>query len=81
MAEDGPKAVVDEPEPIVDGLRSVGSRKSTGLPAAAGMLLLMGAVALAFLAPSPLWFLVYPLLIVGSLAGLATAVVRLLRNF
>ncbi len=49
--------------------------------AAAGLALLGLAVALAFFAPSPQWFLLYPLLILGGLAALATAAAWLLRYF
>jgi hypothetical protein len=46
-----------------------------------GMGLLALALALTFVSPSVLWFLLYPLLIVGALVALATAVALLMRFF
>ncbi len=46
-----------------------------------GALLIAAIVALTLFAPSALWFLLYPLLILGALGTLAMAVVLLLRFF
>jgi hypothetical protein len=46
----------------------------------AGVVLLVVALVLTFVAPSALWFLLYPLLIIGGLWALLTAVSWLLRN-
>ena len=45
-----------------------------------GLGLLAVAAVLTFVAPSALWFLLYPLLIVGGLWALLTAVSWLLRH-
>ena len=45
-----------------------------------GALLLAGVLALNFLAPTALWFLLYPLLILGGLLALLTAISLLLRH-
>lgn len=44
-----------------------------------GALLTASIVALTLFAPSALWFLLYPLLILGALGAMAMAVVLLLR--
>lgn len=46
-----------------------------------GLLLLAGIVVVTVAAPSALWFLIYPVLILGALAALATAAAWLLRHF
>jgi hypothetical protein len=45
-----------------------------------GFALLALAVVVTFVAPSALWFLLYPLLIIGGLWALLTAVSWLLRH-
>ncbi len=45
-----------------------------------GVLLLATVLILNFLAPTALWFLFYPLLILGGLLALLTAVSFLLRH-
>jgi hypothetical protein len=47
--------------------------------APSGLVLLAAAVVLNFVAPSVLWFLLYPVLILGAMAALATAAAWLLR--
>jgi hypothetical protein len=65
-----------------DGLRSVsGGVKWTAPVAIIGAALLVVAVVLAFVAPSPAWFLLYPVLIVAAVGGLATVAAWLLRHF
>ncbi len=49
--------------------------------AIAGVALLALLVPLTFFAPSVVWFLAFPVLIVSSLAALATAAAFLLRRF
>jgi hypothetical protein len=76
----------DEPagrrQPPLRNLRPASASAKWSAPAAAfGALLLVGAVVLAFVAPSPLWFLLYPLLVVGAVGALATAAAWLLRHF
>ncbi|HXG23481.1 MAG TPA: hypothetical protein VNJ09_02915 [Chthonomonadales bacterium] len=69
------------PEPA-EHLRSLRSEarsvKALGL---LGVGLLALALALTFASSSALWFLLYPLLIVGGLAALATAIALLMRFF
>jgi hypothetical protein len=43
--------------------------------------MLLIALILAAVAPSPAWFLLYPLLVVGAVAALATGAAWLLRHF
>ncbi len=44
-----------------------------------GGIALVLAVVLVFVAPSPAWFLLYPVLILAGIAALATAVAWMLR--
>ncbi len=46
-----------------------------------GALLLILVVLLTLFAPSVLWFLAYPLLIIGALGALAYGVAYLMRHF
>ena len=46
-----------------------------------GAVLVLAAVLLTLLAPSVLWFLAYPLLIIGALGALAYAAAFLIRQF
>jgi len=46
-----------------------------------GLGLLLAALALTFLVPSSPWLLLYPLLIIGGLAALTSAVAFLMRHF
>ena len=46
-----------------------------------GIVLLLLVVALTFFAPSALWFLLYPVLILGALAALTAAAAWLMRHF
>lgn len=65
-----------------DSLRTVSAGARWTAPAAVvGIALLALAIVLAFVAPSPTWFLLYPLLVVGSIGALATVVVWMLRHF
>jgi len=45
-----------------------------------GLLLFASTGVLTFVAPNALWFLLYPVLILGALAALATAAAWLLRH-
>lgn len=74
------------PQPLSEApagsLRPVDSAARWTVPAAiGGALFLVVAVVLAFVAPSPLWFLLYPLLVVGAVAALTTVAAWLLRHF
>ena len=55
--------------------------KWTSPAAIAGVALLMVSVVLAFVAPSPLWFLLYPVLIVGAVGALTATAAWLIRHF
>jgi hypothetical protein len=72
-----------EPPPRpAEHLRSLRSKaRSVKVMGPLGMGLLALALALTFVSPSVLWFLLYPLLIVGALVALATAVALLMRFF
>ena len=74
---------MDEPPiPHSDHLREIKheSRISAGfLPM--GALLLAAAILLTVFAPSVLWLLAYPILILAALAALFAGVALLLRNF
>ena len=69
-------------EPLHDSLRMASSMaKWTGPAAIGGIALLVIAIVLAFVAPHPIWFLLYPLLIVAAVAVLTTAAAWHLRHF
>lgn len=71
----------DVPGPA-DHLRVIGG--SSGWVrrlAVIGAFLILLAVLLTIFAPSVLWFLAYPLLIVGALGALAYAAAFLIRQF
>lgn len=55
--------------------------RAAGAAAAAGALLLVVLVGVAWRATSALWFLVFPLLLVGLLAAAGLAVLWILRHF
>jgi hypothetical protein len=69
------------PEPP-DHLRPIGGsiRWLKGF-APVGLVLLAAAALLTFVAPSALWFLLYPVLIVGGLTLLMTIVAWMMRHF
>ncbi|HXF81959.1 MAG TPA: hypothetical protein VNN19_04320 [bacterium] len=55
--------------------------RGAGLTALAGALLFAGLIGIAWRATSPLWFLIFPLLVLGLLAALGVAVLWILRHF
>ena len=73
------RPATDEPRPAehLRSLREPGRwARTLGM---AGLLLLAAALVLTFTANSALWFLAYPILILGAAAALSAAVVLLLR--
>jgi hypothetical protein len=69
------------PDPA-DHLRTVqGEAKWIRSLAPTGLVLLIVAALVTVLSPSAIWFLVYPVLIVGALWALTTAAAFLLRHF
>jgi hypothetical protein len=52
-----------------------------GPAAVAAVLMLAFALVITVFAPSPAWFLLYPVLVVGAIAALATGAAWLLRHF
>jgi len=63
------------------GRRVVLSARASLLIAAAGAVSLVVLLGIAQRTTSALWFLVFPLLLLGVLIAAATAVLRMLRHF
>lgn len=63
------------------GRRALLSGRVSLVMAAVGVVFLIVLVAIAQRTTSPLWFLVFPLLLLGGLTATAAAVLRMLRHF
>ncbi len=61
--------------------RAVLSGRASVLVAAAGLIFLILLVGIAQRTTSALWFLMFPLLLLGLLMAAAGAVLRMLRHF
>ena len=71
----------EPPPPHADHLSSV-SAESKGIRGIVpvGLVLIPLIIALTFLAPNVLWFLLYPLLVLAALAALTLGAALLLRH-
>ena len=69
------------PEPAVHLKTMRGDSRWIPTLAPIGLALLIVIAVLTVFSPSAIWFLLYPLLIIGALWALATAAAFLLRHF
>jgi hypothetical protein len=63
------------------GRRAVLSGRASLAVAVAGVAFLIALITIAQRTTSPLWFLLFPLLLLGMLLAAAAAVLRMLRHF
>jgi NAD(P)-dependent dehydrogenase (short-subunit alcohol dehydrogenase family) len=63
------------------GRRAILSGRVSVLVAAAGIAFLLVLLGIAQRTTSPLWFLLFPVLLLGVLLAAAAAVLRMLRHF